>query len=509
LEVIARTSSSQYRSTAKPAFEIGQELGVQYLLTGTVRWDKRPGGSRVRVSPELVDARSGAARWQAPFDAAITDVFQVQGEIAGRVAQALNVELGAKETQALSARPTGNLEAYDAFLRGDAATRQFTTLDPAALRRGLLYYEQAVKLDSSFARAWSRISRAHSILYSTSSSNPADSAGAAKAAIRALALGPDLPDGRLAVGNYYNLVLFHRAEAIAEYRKALRLAPNDASLIGAQVVPEQALGQLEEAALHAREAFRLDPRSTQAAQRVARTMIFLRRYDEAIAAADTAVRLNPASPDAVWTKMIAYVAKGDLEGAHAVYRHAAPELDRVALVAFVGHIWEMAWTLERGDLDLLSSLSLEPFGGEQTDWGLSLAQAWALKGDSGRARIYADSARAAFRHMISRSTRNDQDFALFGLSLAYLGRYDEAIAAGQQGLTPRDPRAIGAPGYNQFNLARIYAMAGRRDSAIATLERVLKLPLYVTPGWLRIDPTFASLRTDPRFQRLTADPTPR
>jgi tetratricopeptide (TPR) repeat protein len=163
----------------------------------------------------------------------------------------------------------------------------------------------------------------------------------------------------------------------------------------------------------------------------------------------------------------------------------------------------MAWTLERGDLDLLCSLSPEPFGGERTDWGLALAQAWALKGDSARARMYADTARAAFQHLVNRSTRNDQDFALLGLSLAYLGRYEEAIAAGQQALVPRDPRAIGSPGYSQFNLARIYAMAGRRDSAIAALDRVLRVPLYVTPGWLRIDPTFASLRNDPRFQRLT------
>lgn len=166
----------------------------------------------------------------------------------------------------------------------------------------------------------------------------------------------------------------------------------------------------------------------------------------------------------------------------------------------------MAWTLERGRPRPASQPVPEPFGGERSDWGLALAQAWALKGDSARARVYADSARVAFQHMISRSTRNDQNFALLGLSLAYLGRYAEAIAAGQQAIVPRNPRTIGSPGYNQFNLARIYAMAGRRDSAIATLERVLKIPLYVTPGWLRIDPTFASLRTDLRFQQLAAEP---
>jgi TolB-like protein len=122
LEVIARSSSNQYRHTTKAAQEIARELGADYLLTATVRWEKAAGGaSRVRVTPELVEAGPGHAprtRWQEPFDASITDVFQVQADIAGKVASALNVALGDSARHELAAKPTANLPAYDAFLKG-------------------------------------------------------------------------------------------------------------------------------------------------------------------------------------------------------------------------------------------------------------------------------------------------------------------------------------------------------------------------------------------------------
>jgi tetratricopeptide (TPR) repeat protein len=299
------------------------------------------------------------------------------------------------------------------------------------------------------------------------------------------------------------------ARALEEFQRGRRLAPNDASLIAACSVPLQSLGRWEEALADAREAVRLDPRSNRTASRLARVFIVLRRYEEALAAADAALRLDPAAPDGVWMKAMAYAAKGDLQGIHSLYRSTPPQLDRAALVTYVAHFWEMAWTLEPRDLDLLSRLSPEPFAGQRADWGLALAQAWALKGDTARSRIYADSARLAFEHMVSRTPRNDQNISLLSLSLAYLGRYDQAIAAAKRSVALRGlhtDRYSG--GYNQFQLARVYAMAGRRDQAIETLEPLLKTPFFVTPGWLRIDPTFASLRGDPRFQRLTAEKGP-
>src|SRR5204863_9967311 len=128
LKVIASSSAGQYKHSAKPPEQIAQELGVQYLLIGKIRWEKREGGqSRVRVSPELVQVTPGSAattRWQQPFDAALTDVFQVQADIAGRVAQALDLALGDGTRQDLAARPTRNLAASGAYPKGQELINQ-------------------------------------------------------------------------------------------------------------------------------------------------------------------------------------------------------------------------------------------------------------------------------------------------------------------------------------------------------------------------------------------------
>src|SRR5436309_12629713 len=158
LAVIARASSNEYRQTTKAPQQIARELGADYLLTATVRWDKAADGpSQVRVSPELIRVTPGAApttKWQQGFDAALTDVFQVQADIAAQVAQALNVALGDSAEQQLATRLTQSLPAYDAFLRGEAATQGLTTLDPTHLRQAIAAYEQAVALDSTFSKAW-------------------------------------------------------------------------------------------------------------------------------------------------------------------------------------------------------------------------------------------------------------------------------------------------------------------------------------------------------------------
>jgi hypothetical protein len=117
----------------------------------------------VHVIPELVELRDSgppASRWQQPFDATLTDVFQVQSDIASRAAEALGVTLGAAEQQRLSSRPTQNVAAYDAFLKGEEDWNSRVTGSESA-RRALGFYEQAVALDPGFALAWARVSLAN------------------------------------------------------------------------------------------------------------------------------------------------------------------------------------------------------------------------------------------------------------------------------------------------------------------------------------------------------------
>ncbi len=144
VEVIARGSSLPYKKTTKAPQQIARELDARYLLTATVRWQKSGGTSRVQVSPELIEVKESgapASRWQQPFDAALTDVFQVQSDIASKVAQALGVALGAGEEKRLSERPTENLAAYDAFLKGEEASKGMGVGDAPSLRMALGFYE--------------------------------------------------------------------------------------------------------------------------------------------------------------------------------------------------------------------------------------------------------------------------------------------------------------------------------------------------------------------------------
>jgi tetratricopeptide (TPR) repeat protein len=165
--------------------------------------------------------------------------------------------------------------------------------------------------------------------------------------------------------------------------------------------------------------------------------------------------------------------------------------------------WEMAWTLPPADVDVLVSLSPEDFGGDRSEWGLCLAMGWALKQDTARARVYADSGRLGYEALLRANPRNDQGWGLLGLTLAYLGRYDDAIAAAGKSLALRSPQDDKYGGvYNELQLARVYAIAGRLDRAEAEIEQLLKMPSFLSRGWFRIDPTFAALRGRPRFQRL-------
>src|SRR2546429_1444820 len=169
LQVIASTSSNQYRHTTKDPEEIGRELGVRYLLLGRVRCTPSARGvSRVRVDPELMQVADVAApttRWEQSFDAPLTDVFEMQTNIAGKVAHELQLTLTPAAHQALDQLPTASLAAYDAFLKGEAASQGSHVFNLPTLRQAIGYYEQAVTGDRAFPPAWARLAQARAFAY--------------------------------------------------------------------------------------------------------------------------------------------------------------------------------------------------------------------------------------------------------------------------------------------------------------------------------------------------------
>ena len=508
IEVIARGSSIAYKKTAKTPKRIAEELDARYLLTATVRWQKSGGASRVQVNPELVEVRESgapASKWQQPFDAALTDVFQVQSDIASRVAQALGVALGAGEEKRLSEVPTQNLPAYDAFLKGEEVSKSLAVEEPRALRKALVFYEQAVALDPGFAQAWAQVSRASSRLYDLSTPIPELAERARQAAERAAALAPARPEGHLALGNYQSFVLKDPAGAIDRYARGRRLSPGNADLLAATALAEEILGRWETSIQHFRQAERLDPRSVLTQSRLGEELLLLRRETEARQSIDRGLALAPSHLYLIELKAMMFLVQGDLAGARAVLRAAPKEVEPTALVSYLASYWDLVWVLDEEQRGLLLRLTPSAFDEDEGVWGICTAQAYALQGEAANARTAAGVARKAFQEQLRQTPDDDQRHILLGLALAYLGRKEEAIREAE-----REPvshsltkDAYSGP-YYQHQQARIYMLVGDPEKALDKLEPLLKIPYFLSPGWLRIDPNFDTLRKNPRFQKLVA-----
>ena len=505
LEVIARGSSIPYKKTTKTPKQIAEELDAPYLLMATVRWQKSRGTSRVQVSPELVQVKSSgapASRWQQPFDAALTDVFQVQSDIASRVAQALDVALGAGEEKRLAEKPTQNLAAYDAFLKSEEIWQPSGGWD-ISFSRVIPLYEQAVALDPGFAQAWARLSQARSHLY-YGYPTPVLKEQAHAAASKTEALASNAPETYLAVGEYQYWVLQDARAALEQIDKGQRLAPGNAELLRSRSIMENVLGRRREAEVHIRQAARLDPRSVPAKMDLAGVFSLQRQYSEARKLLDQALTFAPTSLDVIEEKAMTFLGEGDLAGARATIRAAPKEVEPTALVAHIANINDLVWVLDEEQREVLVRLTPSAFESEQ-EWALCLAQAYALKDDAGNLRLYSDEARKRLEEHLRAAPTDPQSHAYLGIVLAYLGRKEEAIREGQRAVALR-PAATGSsesPFY-LHQLVRIYTLVGDPEKAVDNLESLLKMPYFLSPGWLKIDPNFDPLRKNPRFQKLVA-----
>ena len=508
LRVIASTSAGEYRDTKKPLPVVARELGVHYLLVGKIRWQRGSGAGSVEVSPELIDVSASGkptTRWQQPFQAGITDLFTVQAEIAGQVAEALDVALGARDREQLAARPTANPAAYDEYLRGhEALAGEIATAE--ALQRAIRHFERAVAQDSALTLAWAELALSHATIYYNSTPDSAHLFGARRAAERAVALEPGSPLTRRAMGQYYSLVLKEWDRALEEFALGLQVAPQDAALLAAAAFAQVSLGRYHEAVASLRQGQALDPRSATTARQLTVALLWLRRYPEGLEAADRTLTLAPNAPGAVINKVMILLARGDLAGAQAVVRAVAAHSDEPGLVATLATYWDLYWVLDDPQQRLLLRLQPGVFGDERLTWALSLAQTHALRGDTARGRAYADSARMAAEAQIREAPENPDLHSLHGLALAYMGVKAQAVREGQRGLELATAgRDAYTAAYLQHQLVRIYLLLHEPDKALDHLEPLLQMPYYLSPGWLSIDPTFDAVRRHPRFQRLVEE----
>ena len=387
LGIIGRQSAIQYKHTTKNPRQIGQELGVQYILSGTVRWDRSGSGpGRVRVSPQLIAVSDQRQIWAEQYDTTLASVFEVESSLAKRVAEALDLALAPPEQRSLEATPTRNLDAYDAYLRGKEAIDRGT--DAGDFADAVRMYERAVALDPSFAAAFAELSVAHGFIYWLYIDRSAARLARAKeAADRAQQLAPDLPETHLALANYYYRSALDYDRALGELDALERTRPGDPDLARWRGFIKRRQARWEEALADLRRATQLNPRAAVGYSDVGDTYLYLRRYTDALTAYDKSLALNPGSTNIALQKALAYLSQtGDREGTQRIM---PPMTQRVAPIGGPTGIMglsDVVPLLSRAQQEPLLRLTIEAFVSDTAGWALARAMVYRAWGQDAAAR---------------------------------------------------------------------------------------------------------------------------
>jgi TolB-like protein/DNA-binding SARP family transcriptional activator/Flp pilus assembly protein TadD len=512
LAVISRTSAEQYRTTTKSLKDIGRDLAVDYVLEGSVRWEKSQVGgsrsSRVRVTPQLIRVSDDSHLWADRYDATLADVFDVQARIAEQVTGALDIALADKERAALATTPTRSTEAHDYYLRGNDYFNRSWGVEPN-LRVAIDLFQKATELDRRFALAFAKLSRAHAQMfwhyYDRSNARLAKAKAAADAA---LALDPDLPEGHIALGFYHYWGFRDYQRALDEFGLAEQRQGNDADLESSIGAVARRQGKWDEAVKHLTRAAELNPRSSSDAWEVAVAHFYLRDYAAAQRYLDQALALAPD-----WALAHAFRAQlflswtGDTLKARQAVEQAVAHADLGQLVGFLASARYLV-TRNPRYYDQLEALRAKDLQDDTTYYYIWKAEWYHQRGDTLRQRAFGDSARRLIEPQLRARPDDDRIRLEAGIAYAMLGRKEDAIREARRAveLLPVSKDAYWGSD-RLLDLASVYVEAGEPEPAIDLLEQLLKIPSSISAPQLKVDPFWEPLRPNARFQRLLREPS--
>jgi TolB-like protein/Tfp pilus assembly protein PilF len=331
LRVISCTSTQRFKSAPDDLPAIARQLGVANILEGSVQRT----GDEVRVNVQLIKAENDAHLWADTFDRRLTDIFKIESEVAGKIAETLQAKLTGSEVNAISAQPTSDLEAHQLYLQGRYLWNRRTAEN---LKKALIYFEQAAHKDPNYALAYVGIADTCGLFPVYGAGTPQEYLPKAKAAAeKALALDDSLAEAHASMGLVY-YSYFKGAESVTEFESAIELNPNYATAhhwYGRLTLVM--IGQLDRAMTEAKRAYELDPISPIIHADLGGVSLAAKRYDEAIEGLRATLEIDPGFYWAHRWLGMALELKGDTEGAIAEYKRAFELNDEPATLAFITH----------------------------------------------------------------------------------------------------------------------------------------------------------------------------
>ncbi|HVU16007.1 MAG TPA: TIR domain-containing protein [Candidatus Didemnitutus sp.] len=503
LHVVSRTSVMQYRGTTKSIRLIAQELGVAYILEGSVR----RAGNKVRVTGQLIKAATDEHVWAEAYDRDLTDVFGIQAELSKAIAHALAAAISPAEKLLIERRPTDNLAAYDSYVKAHQIT-QSPTDESAADKQVSDLLLEAVRLDPHFAIAWGELARHDAYMFFTETdTSPARLERAKNGIETAVRLAPDDPAVIESRGDYYYYAFRDYARAAEQYQRLAVIRPNDAVVFGSLALIHRRQGRMNECMVEFRRALELDPHNLRYLRSAEQVAAALNLYPEAKAFQEhilTLVADDVTERAALFT--LPFSVTGDIASVDRWFAETKAPAGQENTLIFQ----KKGWLLSKGDVAGFIRLDQSQ---RYTDAGVISRQqedvfaafAFAVAGDHAAARQRAEEVVTnALADLKSKPSAGMWE--TLAQAYAILGRPQEARDAAQKGvdLVPETSDAITGPNLAIYRGA-VLAWIGDKDAAIAELARLLRTPFGENLYNARTHPFWFPLHGDPRFEQVVHD----
>ncbi len=514
LKVISRTSVMQYKSgVTRNLREVAKELGVANVVEGSVQRT----GDRVRITAQLIDARTDTHLWGEHYDRQLADVFQIQTEVAEKVVSQLRARLSPQEQAAIQERPTHDLAAYELYLRArdlvDALA--FTASGTENLVEATRLLDDAVARDPKFLLAYYHLARAHDLIYFLGIDHTAQRLALADAAVQtALRLRPDSGEAHLAQAQHYYWGYRDYDRARTELAIARGALPNEPLALVLAGYIDRRQNRWDDSTQELERALELDPRNLFILQQLSYNYGYVRRFKEMAAVLDRVVALTPQDVTTrVARAVVEFQWRGDLAPLHDAIESVIA--NDAKTVTTVSDRWLYLALCESDGAAAERALSVLATDGCHEE-GIPFPRAWCegmvarLRGDERAARVAFNRAREEIEKVLRDQPAYAEGLCVLGMIDAALGKKEAAIQQGRRAveLLPISKDALNGARVAEY-LAVIYATVGEKKRAIDQLSIIVQRPGHVSYGELRWHPYWEPLRGDAQFEQIVVSLAPK